>query len=154
MEAALQGGRPDETIRLTADDLRDIVRRLSTVPEGTALSAVSLGTPHFSVREFERLMPLLDGPAPAVGLYVNTGREVMAEVRARGWEDRLNAAGVTVVLDTCTYVTAIMRDLSGAVMTNSGKMAYYAPGNLDIEIAFGSLADCVASARAGRVVRT
>ena len=154
LEAALQGGRPDETIRLTADDLRDIVRRLSTVPEGTALSAVSLGTPHFSVREFERLMPLLDGPAPAVGLYVNTGREVMAEVRARGWEDRLNAAGVTVVLDTCTYVTAIMRDLSGAVMTNSGKMAYYAPGNLDIEIAFGSLADCVASARAGRVVRT
>jgi hypothetical protein len=157
LEAALQGGEPDEVIRLTADDLRRTVRGLSTVPEGTRLSAVSLGTPHFSVREFERLMPLLDGllsggGRPAVDLYVNTGREVMEEVRARGWEDRLNAAGVTVVLDTCTYLTAIMRDLSGAVMTNSGKMAYYAPGNLDIEIAFGSLADCVASARAGKVV--
>lgn len=153
LEAALQGGRADEVIRLTADDLRDTVRRLSTVPDGTALSAVSLGTPHFSLAEFERLMPLLDGPRPAVDLYVNTGREVMTAVRARGWEDRLKAAGVTVVLDTCTYVTAIMRDLSGAVMTNSGKMAYYAPGNLDVEIAFGSLADCVASARAGKVVR-
>lgn len=152
--AAMQGGLPEEVIRLSADDLRDTVRRLSTVPDGTALAAVSLGTPHFSIREFERLVPLLDGPAPAVGLYVNTGREVMAQVQARGWDDRLRAAGVTVVLDTCTYVTAIMRNLEGAVMTNSGKMAYYAPGNLDVEIAFGSLADCVASARAGKVVRT
>lgn len=152
--AAMQGGLPEEVIRLSADDLRDTVRRLSTVRDGTALAAVSLGTPHFSLAEFARLIPLLDGPAPAVDLYVNTGREVMAQVRARGWEDRLQAAGVTVVLDTCTYVTAIMRDLEGAVMTNSGKMAYYAPGNLDVEIAFGSLADCVASARAGKVVRT
>ena len=61
---------------------------------------------------------------------------------------------MTVVLDTCTYVTTIMRDLSGAVMTNSGKMAYYAPGNLNVDVAFGSLAYCVASARVGRVVRS
>ncbi len=38
-------------------------------------------------------------------------------------------------------------------MTNSGKWAYYAPGNLGIEVAFGSTAECLASARAGRVVR-
>ena len=71
----------------------------------------------------------------------------------RGWDEALGAAGVTLVADTCTYLTAIIRDLSGAVMTNSGKMAYYAPGNIGVEIAFGSLADCIASARAGRVVR-
>ncbi len=38
-------------------------------------------------------------------------------------------------------------------MTNSGKVAYYAPGNLGVEVAFGSLEDCVASAAAGRIVR-
>ncbi len=65
----------------------------------------------------------------------------------------MREAGVTLVVDTCTYVTAIMRDLDGAVMTNSGKWAYYAPGNLGVAVAFGSLADCVASSRAGRVVR-
>lgn len=154
LEAALQGGRPDETIRLTADDLRATIRGLSTVPEGTTLSAVSLGTPHFSLTEFARLMPLLDGPRPAVAVYVNTARDVLRQLQARGWDKALEAAGVTLVVDTCTYVTAIMRDLSGAVMTNSGKMAYYAPGNLGIEVAFGSMADCMASARAGRVVRT
>jgi predicted aconitase len=154
LDAALAGHPPEETIRLTADDLRTTVRGLSTVPDGTPLTAVSLGTPHFSVDEFARLMPLLDGPRPAVDLYVNTGRAVLAELEARGWRQRLEAAGVTLVVDTCTYVTTIIRDMSGAVMTNSGKMAYYAPGNLGVEIAFGSLAECVASARAGKVVRS
>jgi predicted aconitase len=153
LDAALQGGRPDETIRLTADDLRDTVARLSTVPDGTLLSAVSLGTPHFSLAEFERLMPLLEGPRPVVDVYVNTGRGVLAQLEARGWRYRLEAAGVILVVDTCTYVTAIIRDLSGAVMTNSGKWAYYAPGNLGVAVAFGGLADCMASARAGKVVR-
>jgi len=38
-------------------------------------------------------------------------------------------------------------------MTSSGKCAYYAPGNIGAAVAFGSLADCVASARAGVVTR-
>lgn len=151
--AAFQGEEPEERIVLTAQDLRDTVRGLSTVPDGTKLSAVSLGTPHFSLHEFARLMPLLDGAAPAIDIYVNTSRDVLKELERRGWAARLKESGIILVIDTCTYVTAIMRALSGAVMTNSGKWAYYAPGNLGVEVAFGSLADCMASARTGSVVR-
>lgn len=150
---ACQGRSPEAHLRLAADELRDTVRRLSTVPDGTALLAVSLGTPHFSLAEFTRLMPLLDGPHPIVPVYVNTSRSTLEALDARGWTDRLHAAGLTLVTDTCTYVTAIIRELTGAVMTNSGKWAHYAPGNLGVEVAFGSLADCLASARAGRVTR-
>jgi predicted aconitase len=151
---AFHGHAPEETIRLSADDLRSTIARLSTVPDGTPLAAISLGTPHFSIEEFSRLMPLLgDGPCPCVDVYINTNRHVLQDLHARGWSDVLQAAGVTLVIDTCTYVTAVMRNLSGAVMTNSGKWAYYAPGNIGVEVAFGSLAECVASARAGRVVR-
>jgi predicted aconitase len=153
VSAAFQDEEPEERIVLTAQDLRDTVRGLSTVPDGTKLSAVSLGTPHFSLHEFARLMPLLDGAAPVIDLYVNTSRDVLQELERRDWMARLKESGIVLVIDTCTYVTAILRDLSGAVMTNSGKWAYYAPGNLGVEVAFGSLADCVASARAGRVVR-
>jgi hypothetical protein len=153
LEDAFQGESPEERIRLSADELRDTIRLLSTVPDGTPLAAVSLGTPHFSLAEFARLMPLLDGPRPVVDAYLNTGRAELAELEARGWADLLRDVGVTLVVDTCTYVTAIMRDMSGAVMTNSGKWAYYAPGNIGVEVAFGSLADCIASASAGRVVR-
>ena len=63
------------------------------------------------------------------------------------------SARVTLVADTCVYVSALVQAGTGAIMTNSGKCAYYAPGNLGVEIAYGSLAECVASARAGKVVR-
>ena len=57
--------------------------------------------------------------------------------------------------DTCTYLfPTIMRDPTGTTMTNSAKWAYYAPANLDARVVYGSLRDCVASAKAGRVVRT
>ena len=38
-------------------------------------------------------------------------------------------------------------------MTNSGKWAHYAPGNIGVQVAFGSLEDCVRSAAEGRVTR-
>jgi predicted aconitase len=57
------------------------------------------------------------------------------------------------VVDTCTYVTAILRNTDGVVMTNSAKWAWYAPGNLGVEVAFGSLRECVDSAVEGRIVR-
>ena len=38
-------------------------------------------------------------------------------------------------------------------MTDSAKWAYYAPGNLGLEVVFGSTEDCVESAILGRVVR-
>ena len=144
---------PVPVIRLAAEDLRETARALSSVADGAPLSAVTLGTPHFSVREFERLMPLLEGPRPLVDIWVNCNRSTLAELRARGWEELLREARVTLVVDTCAYVTTLMSADARAVMTNSGKCAYYAPGNLGVEIAYGSLAECIASARAGKVVR-
>jgi predicted aconitase len=153
LETATGGFAPELVLRLNADHLRASARSLSSVADGTPLAAVTLGTPHFSLSEFARLMPLLDGPRPAVDVWINCSRATLAELGARGWEQQLTAAGVTLVADTCTYVTALMRARAGAVMTNSGKCAYYAPGNLGVEVAYGSLAECVASARAGKVVR-
>ena len=152
-EAAFGGRAPERYVRLAADDLREAARSLSTAAEGASLAAVTLGTPHFSLREFARLMPMLDGVRLVVDIWVNTSRSTLEALRERGWEETLRAAGVTLVVDTCTYVTPLMREAKGAVMTNSGKCAYYAPGNLGVSVAFGSLAECVASARAGRVVR-
>jgi predicted aconitase len=153
LETACGGVSPDLHLQLTADDLREAARSLSNLADGAALGVVSLGTPHFSITEFGRLMPLLDGERPLIDIYVNCSRTTVDELRKRGWEKRLSAARVALVADTCVYVSALMKPGVGAIMTNSGKCAYYAPGNLGVEIAYGSLAECVASARAGKVVR-
>jgi hypothetical protein len=39
------------------------------------------------------------------------------------------------------------------LMTNSAKYAYYSPGLLNTQVAFGSLTDCVQSAVKGYVIR-
>ena len=122
---------------------------------GLELAAVSLGTPHYSVAEIGRLVELIAGRrvAPGIRFYVNTGRDVLTEARLRGWEGALTGAGVTIVTDTCTYVTPVMDEVAGAAMTDSAKWAYYAPGNLGLDVVFGSVEDCVESAIAGRVER-
>ncbi len=149
---ALGGSEPAATIRIDLDQLAAARAELSTRSSGT-LGAVSVGTPHFSLDEFARLVELFGDNRVAAGLefYVNTSREVLAAAAAAGLVTPLRDAGVEIVTDTCTYITPIIRDVGGVVLTNSGKLAYYAPGNLGVEVAFGSLADCVASAIAGEI---
>jgi predicted aconitase len=155
MDAAAQGRIIEKRIDVSLGDLLSALSALTTVADGEALSAVCLGTPHFSLNEFSALrMALMQaGSAPRVPIYVNTGRDTALLLEERRWTTDLEAAGVTIVVDTCTYLTPILRDLSGAVMTNSGKMALYAPGNIGARIAFGSLDACVRSAVAGEVLR-
>ncbi len=153
LDTACGGLTPKLRLQVTAEDLREATRSLSNLAEGAPLGAVSLGTPHFSLEQFARLMPLLDGACPLVDIFINCSRATLDELRHRGWEEKLLAARVTLIADTCVYVSALMKPAVGAIMTNSGKCAYYAPGNLGVEIAYGSLAECLASARAGKVVR-
>lgn len=155
LETAL--GRESEPERIHVDParLRRALASLATVPDGP-IDAVSLGTPHFSVGEFERLRTIL-GETPGtvrVEFSVATSRAVLGQITSLGWLEDIEAAGVTVVTDTCTYVSRILRDPSGITMTNSAKWAFYAPANLDARVVYGSLRDCVESAKAGAVVRT
>lgn len=152
LEAALGGRRPSRTVEITPERLRAARDELSTTSRED-LAAVSLGTPHFSLAEFEALMPLLDGIRvhPRVDLFISTGRDVLAEVERRGWLSFLQASGARIVTDTCTYITPIMRVKDGPVMTNSAKCAWYAPMNVGAEVVFGSLEECVRSAVSGRV---
>jgi predicted aconitase len=137
--------------QVTVADLRTARDELSPVRDGAEIGAVSVGTPHASEAELRRLADLVRDERPRVPFYVNTGRAQLAGVGSVA--DDLADAGVTVVTDTCTYVTPVMRGVTGPVMTDSGKWAWYAPSNLGFEVALGSLDDCVRSAAAGRVMR-
>ena len=154
-EAAFGGRAPEQTFVLGPDDIAHALQHLSTVPDGSPITAVCLGTPHFSRDEWDRMLPLLRDVAPARGIpiYVNTGRAILKDLQDEGLLDGTSAFNLITVADTCTYLTPILERMDGTVMTNSGKWAHYAPGNLGVQVAFGELEDCLASAAAGRVVR-
>jgi predicted aconitase len=155
LDEALAGGEPARSVEVTPEMVRQ-ARDALTTTESKRLAAVSLGTPHFSLGEFAELVPLLEEGGrihPEVDLYVSTSRGVLADVEERGWLEALERAGAQVVVDTCTYVTPILRRKDGPVMTNSAKWAHYAPANVGVEVVFGSLEECVLSAISGEVRR-
>jgi predicted aconitase len=150
----MRTGSATRDFAVTPDALRAARDELTTRAAGP-LGGISLGTPHMSVTEFERLLPLVRGQTFAAGVdvWVSTSRHVLRSIEERGWLPVLEAAGVRVVVDTCTYITPILRRTDGVVMTNSAKWAYYAPGNLGVDVAYGSLEECIHSAIAGRILR-
>ncbi len=153
-EAAFQGYAPETTIVVALADLQATLTHLSTAPDGE-IDVVALGSPHFSMAEFAQLMPLLaeHPPHADVEFLVCTHRLALAALQERGWLDLLRTAGVQVVVDTCVVVTPLVRASEGVLMTNSGKFAHYSPGNIGLQVVFGSLEECVRSAAQGRVWR-
>ena len=153
LDAAFQGKPPARVIDVSLDELRAVRRHLNQAQPGETLVAVSLGTPHFSVTEFEQLSALFATffGALACDFYVNTSRFVLWQLESSGIADTLASRGVQIVLDTCTYITPVMKKMSGLVMTNSGKWALYAPANIGVRVAYGSMKECVHSAFAGKV---
>jgi predicted aconitase len=159
LEAALQGAAPEETVEVTLGEVRAARDELATTAGGgrvgTAIGAVSLGTPHASLNELRAVERALDGAHPARGveLLVSTSRYLLEQADGEGLAGRLRSLGVELLVDTCSYISPALRETHLPVMTDSGKWAFYAPGNIAVDVVFGTLRECVRSAVEGRVWR-
>jgi predicted aconitase len=150
LHTALQGGDPALCERVTAGDLRALHTELISAAAGARLGGVSVGTPHLSRGELVALAGEFDGRRAAVPTFATTSR-AMASAEPSAVE-RLQACGVTIVRDTCTYGPSKVLDPDGAMMTNSAKWAYYAPAQLGYQVVLASRRDCVESAVSGRII--
>lgn len=154
LEAVIATSDLVPTYQITADVLRDTREELCTVMRDTKLDAVSLGTPHASLDELTALVEELESGAPIaphVAFYINTGRTVYNHAVEHGLIEKLEKHGVQIVTDTCAYTAYIFKPEVKTVITNSGKVAHYVPGNMGVDVAIGTLEECVDSARKGFV---
>jgi predicted aconitase len=152
-EHAFQNIEPESVLVISASDIQGAANKLSR-NGGEKLTAVCLGAPHFSRREFDRLIKLLDGRcvSATVSLHVATSEAVLVGLERAGLLATLSAAGVNIITGRCTYYRPTIDGCDGHVMTNSAKWAYYAPTGLGASVTFASMAACVESACAGRAV--
>ncbi|QEH79256.1 DUF521 domain-containing protein [Sphingomonas sp. C8-2] len=141
------------TIAISGEELRAAVRSLCPLLAGERIAAVCLGTPHFSIAEFEHLARIVDGRRASVDVevYVSTSREIAAHVERTPELGPVLSFGAKLVVDTCTYLAPVVRETTGAIVTNSGKWAHYGPGNLGRRVGLMTLEQCVRSAETGRV---
>lgn len=138
---------------LPATDLHSAVTSLCKVTVGEAVAAICLGTPHYSLAEFDMLNEAVVDRRRGAGveLYVSTSREIAAQVEHDGRFAHLRQFGIKIVVDTCTYLAPVVRDTAGLILTTSGKYAHYGPGNLGRRVALMTLERCIRSAESGRV---
>jgi len=153
-EAAFQGRAPTEEHVIDMNQIRQARRELTTA-SGGKVDMVVLGSPHFSLAEFQQLAPLVAGKHrhPDVQFLITTSRIMCARAQEAGVLAAVESFGARITVDTCILATPMLPKSIRVLMTNSAKYAYYAPGLLATQMVFGSMADCVESAVEGRVTR-
>lgn len=151
-DEAFAGLPPKETVVLTPDMVRTARSWLGTA-SGETVDAVAVGSPHLSYDEMATIADLLAGRRVTLPFYAHTGRHVVRQLEASGRLREIEAAGVTIVTDTCIVVTPILPGNSGVLLTNSGKFANYVPGNTGWYVVYGSLKECIETAVRGKLVR-
>ena len=154
LEAAFHGREPDEQVSISMDRLRAARHMLTTAP-GTELDMVVLGSPHFSLAEFQSLVPLLDGASkhPNIQFLITTSRAMAVLAERAGLLDPIREFGGRITLDTCILTTPMLPKEVNSLMTNSAKYAYYSPGLLNVNVAYGGMTECVQSAVLGEIVQ-
>ena len=160
LEQAFQGGKPERVIDIHLSDLQQSESDLSTAREGDKLDLVVLGCPHFSFDEFRELARLIQVQTKKgntlhkdVKFIIISCQTSYALFQRSDFLSVLTGFGVKITLDTCIFHTPMVSSETKVIMTNSGKCAYYAPGQLSVKVAFGSMAECVDSAVEGCVCR-
>jgi len=160
LEEAFQGKEPERVVDIHLSDLQKARSDLSTAQEGANLDLVVLGCPHFSFDEFRELARLIGAQTergqtihPDVRFVVISSQTSYSLLQRSDFLDVLTDFGIEITLDTCIFHTPMASPSTKVIMTNSGKCAYYAPGELGAQVAFGSMAECVDSAVKGHVSR-
>ncbi len=151
VDAVLSKDGARATFQVTAEMMASTRDILSTA-QSDAIDYVAVGSPHLSYEEAVTIAERLAGRTVRLPFYANTGRHVVQRLEREGRLKPLVDAGIRFIVDTCIVVTPIVPS-SGILMTNSGKFACYVPGTTGCDVMFGSTAECVESAVAGRLVR-
>ncbi len=130
--------------------LMETKKRMCTGEAGS-LDAVMVGCPHYTLAEIRDLARLLKGhkinPKVRFWIYTYKGNILLAE--RLGYRSIIEKAGAEFIADTCMIVTyAELYDFR-RIMTDSGKCAYYAPTEIQAEVIFGSIEECVDAAVKG-----
>lgn len=156
LDQACHGDKPQQIVEVTLWDIELARKELSTAAKADHIDAVILGCPHFSFDEFRQLAQCIRTSqakhiSPATRFIVKTSRTSYSLIRQTDMFDLFEGFGIEITLDTCVFHTPILDSDTKVIMTNSGKCAYYAPGELGVKVAFGSMQQCVDSAVKGCV---
>ena len=111
---------------------------------------VSIGCPHSTLADIERVATLVEGKQVRATLWITTSRHVRSLAEQRGLVAKIETAGGQVFADTCLVVAPIEGLGFKTLATNSAKAAFYSPMHSGLQRRFGTLEQCIDAALTGR----
>lgn len=111
---------------------------------------VVTGCPHCSIVELGTVARLLAGRKVRSDFWACTSRQVKALADKMGYTKAIEAAGARVVCDTCPVLSATIPMGYRTLVTNSAKLAHYAPGLWNVRTGLLEIEDCVRASIKGR----
>ena len=149
------GGAALAARRVTAADIADLQAPFGAV--GEAVDVVVFAAPQLSLVEMGQVAALCDGRhrAESTDLVVCTSAQVYGDAASMGFVGTIESFGGTVLTGTCFY-QQYAHEIGEAngwnrLLSNSAKIVNIL-GGYGYRPALASMADCVASAEAGKIV--
>ncbi|MEM0350535.1 MAG: aconitase X catalytic domain-containing protein [Archaeoglobaceae archaeon] len=122
------------------DKPSEVVEIEGKIEKSCHAELIAIGCPHCSREELEEILKLLGGRRVKRTLWIFTSRRVAME--SEKIVKKLEELGAKVFLDTCMVVSPATEKFK-CVMVNSGKALEYLPKKRKVDVAFGSLKDCI-----------
>lgn len=125
-------------IVFTEKDLKDIKEKIDSKEKP---DLVTLGCPHASIDEIEKIAGLVKKKKPTCAFWICTARKTKEEAEKRGYAKVIKNAGGIIVADTCMVVCPLEEMGFKVTGVNSGKAAKYLPSMCKQKVAFGDIED-------------
>ncbi len=137
-----------ETFKFGPDEYRQVTNKFNYSGE---VDFVVFGCPHTSIQEVRRIAALLDGKKVKSDVWVCTSRQIKHLADKMGYTSVIEKAGAEIICDTCPVLCPTLVDRGYRnLLTNSGKLAHYAPGLWNVQTGLIQMEDCIKAALQGR----
>jgi len=155
VEAAFQNNKPTEKLEIEPSDIKAICEGLCSATS-EKVDLVHTGCPHCSINELKEIAQMLKGQkiSDKTRFWITTSSAMKVIADRMGITKIIEQTGAEILEGTCllTAPGETLEELGlKTIVTNSAKMAHYAPGHCNQEAWFGSITQCVKAAITGKV---
>ncbi len=119
--------------------------RAELIDNDSEIDFVSIGCPHASIYEIEKIANLLKGKRVKKEFWITTARPTKRIADEAGYSKIIETAGAKFAADTCCVVAPIKGRFKG-IMVDSAKACYYGRAKNKFKVKIGSIKECVEEA--------
>lgn len=127
---------------------REVSEVYQKFSHSSQVDIVILGCPHCSIVEMKNIAELLKGKKMKSEIWVMTSKPIAALSERLGYSATIMGSGSKIVLDTCPVLCETIRNYN-LMVTNSAKMAHYAPGLWNLNTCLVDLPQAIKSGEQG-----